>query len=257
MTAPGAPTTPSARRAWTTHLSSLQVAGRARAARPAPAATLMQSLKSGGGREGAPPHRSCCFSGTRSLRQQPMQPAVCARTGNTYSPAPHWLHLSGVEVLTGPAACSFGQQVDEELLRERRNARRKARSVAWEEEKREASANKVPAALPVTGWSWMTACAGLTRLAARLAGCEHRQRSQYDSVAGAQARNDRLRWRTANARAERHARVLSRHWQTHVGLCWQDWLVMSAFVASTLCAGALLRGPTRPPDAAAGPGAGL
>ena len=37
----------------------------------------------------------------------------------------------------------FGQEVDEELLKERRNAQRRACAAAWEAEKAEASANKV------------------------------------------------------------------------------------------------------------------
>ena len=69
-------------------------------------------------------------------------------------------------------------------------------------------------------------------------------------AAALQARSDRLRWRTANARAERHSRVLSRHWQTYAGLCWQDVLVMGLFVAGTVCAGALVRPVRKPPEPA-------
>lgn len=64
-----------------------------------------------------------------------------------------------------------------------------------------------------------------------------------------QERHERLRWRTANARAERHARVLSRHWQTSTGLVWQDMLIIAAFLAGTVCAGALVRPMPKPPDA--------
>ena len=55
---------------------------------------------------------------------------------------------------------SFGQQVDEELLKERRNAQRKARAAAWEEEKREAAANKVqPLTLGSLGPQSLNRCA--------------------------------------------------------------------------------------------------
>lgn len=38
--------------------------------------------------------------------------------------------------------CRFGQQVDEEILKERRNAQRRARAAAWDAEKQDASAAK-------------------------------------------------------------------------------------------------------------------
>lgn len=47
--------------------------------------------------------------------------------------------------------------------------------------------------------------------------------------AEAQANKDRferVRWRTANARAARHAQVLRRFWHTSQGLVWQDALVV-------------------------------
>ena len=40
-------------------------------------------------------------------------------------------------------ARGFGSQVDEEILRERRSAQRRARAAAWEAEKADASENKV------------------------------------------------------------------------------------------------------------------
>ncbi|BDA42407.1 probable chaperone protein DnaJ at N-terminal half [Coccomyxa sp. Obi] len=39
-------------------------------------------------------------------------------------------------------------------------------------------------------------------------------------------RFERVRWRTANARAARHAQVLRRFWHTSQGLVWQDALVV-------------------------------
>ena len=47
-----------------------------------------------------------------------------------------------------------------------------------------------------------------------------------------QERFERQRWRTKNARAARHARVLQRFWHTSSGLVWQDGLVAAMLLAS-------------------------
>ena len=52
------------------------------------------------------------------------------------------------------------------------------------------------------------------------------------SVALLQERFERQRWRTKNARAARHARVLQRFWHTSSGLVWQDGLVAAMLLAS-------------------------
>ncbi len=51
-------------------------------------------------------------------------------------------------------------------------------------------------------------------------------------IALLQERFERQRWRTKNARAARHARVLQRFWHTSSGLVWQDGLVAAMLLAS-------------------------
>ncbi len=51
-------------------------------------------------------------------------------------------------------------------------------------------------------------------------------------IAVVQARMDRVRQRTATAKAVRNARTLARFWQTQGRLTWQDAAVCSLFVAS-------------------------
>ena len=142
----------------------------------------------------------------------------------------------------------FGSQVDEEILRERRSAQRRARAEAWEAEKADASANKV--ARPARRGSCTAPAPPRVPVACVVVWSGRPGIHPADRLAAWQARNDRLHWRTANARAERHARVLSRHWQAYAGLCWQDVLVMGLFVAGTLCAGALVRPVRKPPEPA-------
>ncbi|EIE20868.1 DnaJ-domain-containing protein [Coccomyxa subellipsoidea C-169] len=76
----------------------------------------------------------------------------------------------------------FKRSMDEQTMKERREATHRARAAAWEAEKAEAQANK--------------------------------------------ERFERVRWRTRNARAVRHAQVLRRFWHTSQGLVWQDALVV-------------------------------
>ncbi len=61
---------------------------------------------------------------------------------------------------------------------------------------------------------------------------------------GLQERFERQRWRTKNARAARHARVLQRFWHTSSGLVWQDGLVAAMLLAS-LGLGAFQLSPAR------------
>lgn len=66
-----------------------------------------------------------------------------------------------------------------------------------------------------------------------------------------QERFERQRWRTKNARAARHARVLQRFWHTSSGLVWQDGLVAAMLLTSLglgafqLALGAPRQAPTR------------
>ena len=69
-----------------------------------------------------------------------------------------------------------------------------------------------------------------------------------------QERFERQRWRTKNARAARHARVLQRFWHTSSGLVWQDGLVAAMLLASLgLGAFQLALGAPRQAPAASNP----
>ena len=54
----------------------------------------------------------------------------------------------------------------------------------------------------------------------------------FSDGTGLQERFERQRWRTKNARAARHARVLQRFWHTSSGLVWQDGLVAAMLLVS-------------------------
>ncbi|CAK0770208.1 hypothetical protein CVIRNUC_003744 [Coccomyxa viridis] len=55
-------------------------------------------------------------------------------------------------------------------------------------------------------------------------------------------RFERQRWRTKNARAARHARILQKFWHTNSGLVWQDGLVAAMLLASLGLGAFQLRG---------------
>jgi hypothetical protein len=130
----------------------------------------------------------------------------------------------------------FKRSMDEQTMKERREAMHRARSAAWEAEKAEAQANKVGA--EQISALFLSACWGLasaTRSHATLLRlpqcilspakiCLNERR--YERCSGWQERFERVQWRTKNARAMRHAQVLRRFWHTSQGLVWQDALVV-------------------------------
>ena len=146
--------------------------------------------------------------------------------------------------------------MDEQMRKERAEATLRARAAAWEAEKAEAQANRVTFAYTCWAPHLLEVCDVLVTVKH----CEaiHRKqlqralalwpavsqtivRHQLD-VTAMQERFERQRWRTKNARAARHARILQKFWHTNSGLVWQDGLVAAMLLASLGLGAFQLRG---------------
>lgn len=83
------------------------------------------------------------------------------------------------------------------------------------------------ACVVLLGWSLKLHCAAILRMAAALVDC-------LTVAAGAlttQGRAQRLKWRTEDARMQRHATVLRRFWQTNGRFTLGDALFVGLFMA--------------------------